>query len=200
MKSKHQEEDYWTQRYHEEKTGWDIGHPSMPLKAYSDQLENKEVSILIPGAGNAYEAEYLYQQGFHRVVIMDISEIPLRDFSSRNPEFPKSQIIHDNFFEHLGNYELILEQTFFCSFVPTKENRAAYAQKMNQLLVPNGKLVGLWFDMPLTEDMEKRPFGGTKNDYLHYLSPYFYTRTFEKAYNSIPPRQNREFFGIFQKK
>ncbi|MFS4468005.1 hypothetical protein [Maribacter sp. 2210JD10-5] len=48
------EENYWTKRYHEEETGWDIGYPSTPLKAYIDQLEDKMISILIPGAGNAY--------------------------------------------------------------------------------------------------------------------------------------------------
>jgi len=33
------EENYWTQRYQEDNTGWDIGHPSTPLKEYIDQLK-----------------------------------------------------------------------------------------------------------------------------------------------------------------
>ena len=52
--------NYWTNRYSKAKTGWDIGYPSTPLKTYFDQLENKDLRILIPGAGNAYEAEYLF--------------------------------------------------------------------------------------------------------------------------------------------
>ncbi|MFK7812517.1 MAG: SAM-dependent methyltransferase, partial [Maribacter sp.] len=87
--NKAKEENYWTQRYQEEKTGWDIGYPSTPLKEYIDQLEDETISILIPGAGNAYEAEYLWKQGFQNVNVMDISEFPLKQFQERNPDFPK---------------------------------------------------------------------------------------------------------------
>ncbi len=49
-----QEENYWTNRYKIESTGWDIGYASTPLKEYIDQLSDKTIRILIPGAGNAY--------------------------------------------------------------------------------------------------------------------------------------------------
>ncbi len=194
------EEKYWSNRYSENMLGWDIGHPSTPLKTYIDQITDRDISILIPGAGNAYEAEYLWKQGFRNVFIMDISEIPLRNFQERNPDFPKSNLLRTNFFEHEGHYDLILEQTFFCSFIPTDENRNAYAEQMAILLKPHGKLVGVWFDIPLTGDMEKRPFGGNKNLYLKYLRPYFKVRAFERCYNSISERQGNELFGIFKKK
>ncbi len=180
--------------------GWDIGYPSTPIKAYIDQLDDKTISILIPGAGNGYEVEYLWRQGFKKVFIMDIAEIPLHNFHARNPDFPKKNLLHEDFFEHQGQYDLILEQTFFCSFVPNDANRMQYSTKMASLLKPNGTLVGLWFDFPLSEDMEKRPFGGNKNLYLTYLEPNFKVKTFEKCYNSIPERKGKELFGIFQKK
>jgi thiopurine S-methyltransferase len=194
-----EEQQYWTNRYENQSTGWDIGYPSTPIKEYADQLTDKTISILIPGAGNAYEAEYLWKQGFKKVYILDISEYPLKAFKERNPDFPDRQIIQEDFFKHEGQYDLILEQTFFCSLVPTDENRNAYAEHTACLLKPNGKLVGVWFDIPLTEDLEKRPFGGTKELYLNYLKPYFKTQTFERCYNSIPPRRGNELFGIFEK-
>jgi len=194
------EENYWTERYKDAQTGWDIGSVSTPIKTYIDQLTNKDILILIPGAGNSYEAEYLYGNGFKNIHILDISEIPLVAFKKRNPHFPESQLHHGNFFDHLGAYDLILEQTFFCSFVPTDTNRSAYAQKMAQLLNKNGKLVGLWFSFPLTGDLEKRPFGGNKSSYLNYLEPYFDLKTFESCHNSIQERQEKELFGIFIKK
>jgi methyl halide transferase len=196
-----QEEAYWSERYQEQRTGWDIGSPSLPLKTYIDQLDDKNLRILIPGAGNAYEAEYLFEKGFRNVFVMDISEIPLRSFKQRLPEFPDNQLIEANFFEHSGEYDLILEQTFFCSFEPTQENRQSYGEKMATLLAPNGKLVGVWFDIPLVEgNKDKRPFGGSKQEYLTYLSPCFELKTFETCYNSITPRANQELFGIFVKK
>jgi len=103
------------------------------------------------------------------------------------------------FFTHKETYDLVLEQTFFCSFPPTKSNRERYANKLHSLLNDNGKLAGLWFDIPLTGDMEKRPFGGTKKEYLGYFEPLFKVKTFEKCYNSIEPRMGKELFGVFEK-
>jgi thiopurine S-methyltransferase len=194
------EQEYWTNRYEEEHTGWDIGYPSTPLKTYIDQLTDKNISILVPGAGNGYEIEYLFQQGFQNVHIMDISKIPLQRFQERNPDFPGFHLLHEDFFEHQGQYDLILEQTFFCSLVPTDKNRNVYAKHMAKLLKPKGKLVGLWFCFPLTGDMVKRPFGGDKKSYLGHLKPYFKVIVFEECHNSIPPRQGSELFGIFIKK
>ncbi len=191
--------EYWSQRYKDAQTGWDVGSPSTPLKEYIDQLTDKNLQILIPGAGNAYEAEYLIAQGFTNVFILDISEIPLLEFQQRNPEFPAENLLCDDFFQHNETYDLILEQTFFCSFPPLPETRKQYAKHISELLKPNGKLVGLWFDFPLTGDLEKRPFGGSKEEYVSYFDPYFNIQTFEKAYNSIPPRAGNELFGIFVK-
>ncbi|MUH36132.1 SAM-dependent methyltransferase [Zobellia amurskyensis] len=194
------ERKYWTEQYQENRTGWDIGYPSTPIKEYIDQLTDKNISILIPGAGNAYEAEYLWQKEFKNVHVMDISEIPLEKFKDRNPKFPKNQLLLENFFENKKQYDLILEQTFFCSFVPTDVNRNLYAQQMANLLKTSGKLVGVWFNIPLSGDMEKRPFGGTKKQYLNHLKPYFETLTFTECHNSVPPRADSELFGIFIKK
>jgi len=198
--NKKETEAYWSKRYDESRTGWDIGYPSTPLKEYIDQLKNKELRILIPGAGNAYEAEYLFELGFKNVFVLDISEAPLIALKKRIPSFPENQLLHDDFFKHEGKYDLILEQTFFCSFPPLKSSREQYAKKMSKLLNDNGKLVGIYFNMPLTGDMEKRPFGGDKNEYLDYLNPYFNVNVFEECYNSIKPRKGTELFGIFQRK
>lgn len=200
MPNTQEEKNYWSKRYQDNKTGWDIGAPSTPLKVYIDQITNKDLKILIPGAGNSYEAEYLFNNGFKNVYVLDIANAPLKALLKRVPNFPLNQLIEGNFFEYNNSFDLIFEQTFFCSFPPTLNNRKLYAKKINSLLKPKGKLVGVWFNMPLTKDMEKRPFGGTKEEYLSYFSPYFKINTFDKCYNSIAARQDNELFGIFQKK
>lgn len=200
MKPKVTQEKFWTKRYQEGSTGWDIGSPSEPLKAYIDQIEQLDIRILIPGAGNAYEAEYLFQKGFTNVNVLDISNEPLKALKSRVSAFPNEHLINEDFFAHKGTYDLILEQTFFCSFEPTPENRYRYAEKASELLDYQGRLVGLWFKHPLVKGRASRPFGGSKEEYLRYLSPYFSVKTFEDCYNSIPPRTGNELFGIFEKK
>ncbi len=196
--TKSEQEKYWTERYASGNTGWDIGYPSTPIQAYLDQLEDKSLRILIPGSGNAYEAEYAWRAGFTNVFVLDVARPPLDDLQRRVPDFPAEQLIHDDFFAHRGQYDLILEQTFFCSLLPTPENRQAYAQRMAELLVPGGKLVGLWFTFPLVPTGQ-RPFGGSEEEYLGYLSNYFEVQTFTTAHNSIPPRTGNELFGIFQR-
>ena len=182
--------DFWNNRYKNKETGWDIGYASTPLKNYIDQLENKEIRILIPGCGNAYEAEYLHLKGFNNVFLLDIAPMALQQFSERVPDFPKKHLIQENFFEHQGSYMLILEQTFFCAINPTLRDK--YVHKMHQLLIPKGKLVGLLFAEEFENDHP--PFGGTKEEYKKRFSPLFEIQKMELANNSIEARKGREFF------
>lgn len=187
---------FWTKRYLNHQTRWDIGMVSRPLREYFDQFKDKNQKILIPGAGNAYEAEYLFSKGFKNVYVIDISPEPLKNFKRRVPEFPDSQILQGDFFEFEDSFDLIIEQTFFCAI--SVEKRANYAEKTFNLLKNNGRIVGLLFKFPLTEDGP--PFGGSKDEYLQYFSPYFKIDILEECYNSIDPRQGNELFFKFIKK
>ena len=186
---------FWQDRYKEGKTGWDIGDISQPLKSYIDQLTNKELKILIPGAGNAWEAEYLFQKGFNNVFVADLVKEPLENFSQRCPGFPKQQILHTDFFEIEDHFDLILEQTFFCA-LPV-DRRPDYARKCYKLLRANGRMAGVLFNFKLTENGP--PFGGSKNEYLTYFSGYFKIEILEPCYNSIKPRLGNELFFKFKK-
>ena len=188
--------EFWSQRYEQNQTGWDIGEISKPLKAYIDQLGDKNLKILIPGAGNAYEAEYLFKQGFKNIYVADISKKPLQNLKTRVHSFPEDQLLHTNFFDIKGQFDLILEQTFFCAL--PLESRPEYAQKMSVLLKDQGLLAGLLFSFPLTENGP--PFGGSKEEYLTYFSPFFEIEVLENCYNSIKPRQGNELFFKFRKK
>lgn len=181
---------YWQQRYQQNQTGWDVGSITPPLKQYFDQLENKALRILIPGCGNAYEAEYLHKNGFTEVYVADVAAEPLQNLLHRNPTFPEEHLLHQDFFSLQGTYDLIVEQTFFCALDPAL--RAAYARKCAELLQPNGTLMGLLFNTVFEKDGP--PFGGTQEEYVSYFAPYFEFIHFETAYNSIPPRQGKELF------
>lgn len=188
--------DYWENRYETKETGWDVGQITTPLKEYIDQIKDKKLRILIPGAGNGYELDYFLSKGFTNVFVVDFAETPLKNIKKRIPEFPENQLIKSDFFELDGTYDLIMEQTFFCALAP--ELRTKYASKMHSLLSENGKLFGLLFDFPLTE--EGPPFGGSKEEYLNLFSENFHIKTLETAYNSIQPRKERELFFIFETK
>lgn len=189
-------EDFWENKYKTNKIGWDLGEVSPPLKAYFDQLENKELKILIPGGGNSYEAEYLFNNGFKNIYVVDLSKTALENIKKRVPNFPKSQLIYGNFFDLNITFDLIIEQTFFCALNP--DLRPKYAIKMNDLLHEKGKLVGVLFDAKLNEDHP--PFGGTKAEYVQYFKPYFLLDIFTDCYNSFHNRIGKELFIKLMKK
>ncbi|WP_215222909.1 class I SAM-dependent methyltransferase [Echinicola shivajiensis] len=184
------DENYWTYRYHLNQTGWDVGEATNPLKQYLDQIVNKEIKILIPGAGNAYEAAYAHNHGFKNVHVLDISLLPLQKFAKENPVFPSDHLLHENFFDHTGQYDLIIEQTFFCALNPSL--RKDYAYKMAQLLKPTGKLVGVLFGVDFGKSGP--PFGGNKAEYLKCFEPELKVVKMERCYNSIKEREGAELF------
>lgn len=181
---------FWTQQYQNGTTQWDIGHPSTPIKEFIDQLDNKDLTILMPGAGNAYEVEYLWKQGFKKVFVMDISPMPLANFKKRNPDFPEDQMLLGDFFKLDKNFDLVIEQTFFCAINRTL--RSSYAKKMSEVIKPGGKLVGLLFASEF--EKEGPPFGGTKEEYVKYFEPYFEIEKMNIAKNSIEKRMGNELW------
>jgi methyl halide transferase len=184
------DKEYWNARYVTNDLGWDAGDITTPLKTYFDQFPNKSASILIPGAGNAYEAEYLFNKGFKHVFVLDFAGEPLNNIKKRCPALPSENLLKEDFFEHKGQYDLIVEQTFFCA-IDTKL-RATYAKHCHELLKPGGKLAGVLFDC--TFENPGPPFGGSKAEYVNYFKPYFDLKIFEPCYNSIKPRTGRELF------
>jgi methyl halide transferase len=187
--------NYWEGRYQNGATGWDVGHITPPLKAYFDQLTRRDLRILVPGAGHAHEAEYLWRQGFVHTHVLDLAPGPLETLRLRCPGFPPGQFILGDFFAHTGHYDLVVEQTFFCALAPAR--RPAYARHMHTLLKPGGKLVGLLFDAPLNADQP--PFGGSRDEYVGYFAPYFSFRHFEPCHNSLKPRAGRELFVLLER-
>ena len=188
--------EYWAKRWETGETGWDLGAVSPPLKLFIDELKDKTARILIPGCGNSYEAEYLFHNGFRNTHLVDISALPLNNFQKKIPEFPAENIHHTNFFDLIGEFDIILEQTFFCALEP--DQRIRYAQKMQSLLSPDGKLAGLLFDDKL--NTEKPPFGGTEAEYRKLFARFFQILKMERSPHSIAPRAGRELFFIFGRK
>jgi len=184
--------NYWNSRYRNDDVPWDASAITTPIKEYIDQLTNKSLRILIPGCGHAHEAEYLFRQGFTAVYVCDWAEQSLLNFSERVPDFPKDQLLCTDFFAIDQKFDLVIEQTFFCT-LEQLEQRKAYARKVRDLLSEGGKLVGLFFEM---EKADGPPFGGNREQYQAIFEGLFSDVSFESAYNSIKPRAGKELFGM----
>ncbi len=190
------DETFWNDQYNANTTGWDLGEVSPPLKAYIDQLTDKNKRILIPGCGNSYEADYLFQLGFTNITVIDIAPILVSRLQEKYQGNANIKIIQGDFFEHTGEYDIILEQTFFCALDPSlREN---YVAKMHQLLTPGGKLVGVLFNREF--EQQGPPFGGNQSAYKLLFEKYFKPVIFESCHNSFSKRKETELFVILSPK
>ncbi|HEY9262313.1 methyltransferase [Chitinophaga sp.] len=186
---------YWNNRYVNGDTGWDMGAVSPPLKAYIDQVHDRDVRILIPGGGNSYEAAYLVGQAFSDVTVLDIAPVLVAQLQKSFAR-TRVKVLEEDFFAHKGSYDLILEQTFFCALPPSR--RADYVKHMHSLLKPGGHLTGVLFNRTFAQ--EGPPFGGAESEYRELFAPYFEFKTLYPCYNSHPARQGCELFINFMPK
>lgn len=186
---------FWDKRYLNNETEWDMHQVSPPLKSYIDSLDNKDVKILIPGCGNAYEAEYLLSKGFKNVTLIDFSSVVTKKLKEKYHGHPIN-IMNENFFNHKGKYDLILEQTFFCALQPSL--RGDYVKKCYELLNDGGKIAGVLFNKKFAP--VEPPFIAGDEEYRKCFEPTFSFLKFESCKNSIEPRMGYELFFEFEKK
>ncbi len=183
------DKQYWDAQYQANNTAWDIGTISPPIQSYIDTIEDKSIRILIPGCGNSYEAEYLLQKGFTNVTLIDIAPKLIENLQNKFDKYPNITIVLGDFFEHQGEYDLIIEQTFFCALPPFLRQR--YVWKMHQLLSQKGILAGLLFN---TTFEVSPPFGGSKAEYEQLFKSAFRVLHMDLCANSIAKRVNSELF------
>ena len=113
------DKNYWKARWQTGQTGWDVGEPTTPIREFVDYLvitkADKNLRILIPGAGSGHEVVYFYQNGFNNITVCEWAEEAAERLKNQLPELPDSQLVIGDFFELTGTFDLIVEQTFFCA-------------------------------------------------------------------------------------
>ena len=186
--------NYWRERYRTAQTGWDLGGANAGLLAAATTYFRPGHRILIPGAGRGHEAEALWRRGYREVYVCDWAEeafVTLR----RSGALPGAdRLIVGDFFALDGDYDGILEQTFFCAIDPAR--RAEYVKQCARLLRPGSRWVGVLFD----RDFEGGPpFGGTRAEYRELFSERFDVESLGRFGGSIAPRRGTELLGVMRK-
>lgn len=135
---------------------------------------------------------YLLEQGFTDVTVIDLAPAVTEKLKKQTESYQSHiTIITGDFFELNGQYDLILEQTFFCAIDPVL--REHYVTKMSELLKPKGKLVGVLFNRSFEGGP---PFGGSEAEYRALFASTFHQIHIEPCYNSISPRSGSELFVV----
>lgn len=184
------DQNFWNQRWKNQQTGWDIGYASTPIVTFMEKYPNKDARILIPGCGNAYEAAYLLENGFMNLTLIDIAPIAIQNVKEKFKNNPQINIVHGDFFEHKGEYDLLIEQTFFCALEP--KLRSDYVSQASSLLADGGEIMGLLFGKEF--ENQGPPFGGSIDEYNLLFDKLFVIEIMEPCYNSIAPREGSELF------
>jgi len=183
--------DYWTQRYRQGNTPWQLNKPAPALLWYLNaQQLPQQTRILLPGAGAGAELAALLKLGYQHTYALDWAEAAFETLQAAYPKLSSDHLLVADFFEHTESYDLIYEQTFFPAIDPAL--RPAYARHMHQLLAPSGRLVGTWFTHPLTE--QGPPFGGSEEEYFALFDPYFQQITISPNEHAAPNRVGKELF------
>lgn len=190
------DKSFWNSHWENRDTGWDIGYVSPAIAGYMQQYENKNAAILIAGCGNAYEAGFLVENGFTDITLVDIAPKAVELLKEKFKGKPQVKVLCEDFFQHKGEYDLMIEQTFFCAIPPGRRNE--YAEKAASVLKKNGKVIGLLFNKIF--EKEGPPFGGNTLEYKMVFRPYFKIKTMSDCYKSIPPRAGSEVFICLVKK
>jgi SAM-dependent methyltransferase len=185
---------YWDAQWKSNTIGWDLGMPAPPIVSLIDSIENKDAKILIPGCGNAYEADYLVSKGFKNITLIDISETASTILKEKFLNQDAVKVLCEDFFKLEDKFDVIIEQTFFCALPPSMRQR--YVWKMHNLLSDNGILSGLLFNRQF--DVSP-PFGGSLEEYEKLFQTAFHIDQLSTANNSVTPRANTELFFSFVK-
>lgn len=120
---------------------WDL-HDTPPALIRYLQRNLHAGSALLPGCGSGYEVKAFQEFGWEPLAI-DFSPAAVQ--RARDVLGPMGDRVRlADFFQHdlRGPYDVVYERTFLCSLPP--ERWQDYVRRVQELLRPRGKLVGLF--------------------------------------------------------
>jgi SAM-dependent methyltransferase len=192
-----QSPDYWSKRYAEESTKWELNAPATALRSIMPQLKLSSQRIAVLGAGSCEDAGYLASLG-HFVTAIDFSGEAIARARKKFSQTERLKFIECDIF-HLPasldqSFDLIFEHTCYSAVDPTK--RSQLVKVWNRLLTPQGHLLGVFFAI---DKRQGPPFGGSewelKKRLDKYFRPLYWTRWREENY----PRAGQELVVFAQK-
>ena len=191
--------DDWQKHYDNDDLQWDLGQVAPPFIRLWEENKLPNGKAIIPGCGQGHEVLFLAGKGL-QVTGLDYAPGAV-DILSRSLEEKKLQanVLHQDFFQldenHNAQYDLILEQAFFCAIHPSR--RSAYVETATRILKKGGLLVALFYE---TGEKGGPPFNTTPSDILDHFSDDFHIETLEKTPHSVEKRKDKELLGLLRKK
>lgn len=198
----------WIEAWKEERTPWDAGASPPILEYLVEQGALPGGVALVPGCGSGYDVLTLASDE-RRVIGLDLATGARKRFETLREErgvpAEHAEVRVANFFDFTTDtdVDLIWDYTFLCAIEP--DMRAAWVEKMHQLLAPGGELVTLIFPV---RSLEERPASDASGPPypLHpelvreLVTPRFEPISLEPVETSLPGREGMEWLGRWRPK
>lgn len=192
----------WQEAWEEERTPWDAGAsaPSLVELVESDTLPKGRA--LVPGAGSGYDV--LTLAGPERKAVgLDLAPGAKRRFEALRDEMgvpaEQAEVVVGNFFEWQPDepFDVIWDYTFLCAIDP--EMRSKWAERVDELLAPDGELVTLIFPIVDKDPDDGPPYAMSPELVRGLVAPRFEPIYLEPVAHSHPGREGKEWLGRWRR-
>ncbi len=194
------ESDFWSERYFEQRTEWDLNEPTPCLVWALKKFKLPKMRIAVLGCGRGHDAAYIASQG-HKVTGFDFSQEAILE-AQKIYGIPKEssnikwvqQDIFDLSEDYFGQFDLIFDHTLFCAVDP--DRRSKLVDQWYRLLAPQGQILGVFFTMPKPNGP---PYGTTEEEIQTRIAKKFRKDFWERSKVSIPRRMGKELIVLATK-
>ncbi len=191
-------ESFWTEKYKNNESKWDLGACSTVLKDNYPSLKLPISRIAVLGGGSGHDAAFLAEQG-HHVTLFDFSPSAIELAKNKYSHIANLNFVLADAFklgaEYHRNFDIAFEHTFYCAINPTKRNDVTHLWKT--LTHETGQLMGIFFAM---EKRSGPPFGGSEWELRQRLQKNWQAIKWIRSHNSDKSRWGKEFFVFARKK
>ncbi len=195
------EADFWSERYIEQRTEWDLNEPTPCLVWALKKFKLPKMRVAVLGSGRGHDAAYIASFG-HIVTAFDFSPEAMAEAQKIYGGYKETSSsitwacedifsLSPNYF---GQFDLVFDHTLFCAVDPLK--RDLLLNTWHKLLAPQGQILGVFFTMPKPNGP---PYGSTEEEILTRLSKKFRKDFWERSKVSIPKRMGKELIVLATK-
>ncbi len=193
---------FWEALYARKGDGWDLGGPTPVLvRLLGEGALGPGARVAVPGCGRGYDAHLLARRGhptwgfdFAPSAVAEARRLAGAAFTAAGPD-PAPLVFEARDVFTLPDaypeaFDAIWEYTCFPAVDPAR--REEYVEVLRRILVPGGRLLGLFFPVDGSRDGGP-PFAATREEVHALLGGAFRIDVAEDPADSVPHRRGKEW-------
>lgn len=192
---------FWSERYVEQRTEWDLNAPSPCLVWALQKFKLPKMRVAVLGCGKGHDAAHIARLG-HKTTGFDFSSEAIQAAKNEYSGIPavdsNIEWICEDVFNlnerYLGQFDLVLDHTMYCAIDPLRRDQLV--NLWSKLLAPQGQILGIFFIMPRPQGP---PYGSTEEEIQTRIRKKFRKDFWERSRVSEPKRLGKELIVLATK-